>query len=151
MYVAARRPVVGRHLPAVRGPLLTGWWCPGCGLTRAAHHLLHGDIGRAHGYNALVVPFVVLLALTWIAWLMDSRGRRPAWVHRAVIPAWLGLAIVAVMFAIAAQPAVVRRPAGMTADVRPGHAHVIRASAAAPSARVAACAPAAVVGDRRQS
>ena len=55
---------------AVRG--ITGWWCPGCGLTRAAHHLMHGDIGQAFGYNALVVPIVALLVLTWIAWLVSG-------------------------------------------------------------------------------
>ncbi len=31
---------------------------------------------------------------------MDSRGRRPAWLQQAVIPAWIGLGIVAVVFAI---------------------------------------------------
>jgi len=30
---------------------LTGLACPGCGLTRAAHFLLHGDITRAFAFN----------------------------------------------------------------------------------------------------
>ena len=78
----------------------TGLWCPGCGLTRAAHHLLHGDIERALGYNALVLPFGGLLVITWIAWLRGSGGHRPAWVHRAALPAWIVLAIVAMTFTI---------------------------------------------------
>ncbi len=86
--------------PACAFRSVTGWWCPGCGLTRAVHHLLQGDVTQALGYNALVVPVVALLVLTWIAWLMDSSGRRPAWVHRTAIPSWLGLAIAALAFTI---------------------------------------------------
>lgn len=79
---------------------VTGLWCPGCGLTRAAHHVLNGDIGRAFGYNALVLPVGVLLTITWIVWLMGVGGHRPAWAHRAALPAWIVLAIVAVTFTI---------------------------------------------------
>ena len=100
-YVAALDPSSGGVFPLCPVRSLTGWWCPGCGLTRAAHHLLHGDIGRAHGYNALVVPVVVLLTLAWIAWLLDARGRRPAWLQQVVIPAFIGFAIVAAVFAVA--------------------------------------------------
>ncbi len=100
-YIAALDPSSGGASPLCPLRSLTGWWCPGCGLTRAAHHLLHGDIGRAHGYNALVVPVVVLLTLAWIAWLLDARGRRPAWLQRVVIPAFIGFGIVAAVFAVA--------------------------------------------------
>lgn len=30
---------------------LTGFACPGCGLTRSLHFLLHGDLPRAFSYN----------------------------------------------------------------------------------------------------
>jgi hypothetical protein len=100
-YVAARDPSAGGLFPVCAFRSVTGWWCPGCGLTRAAHHLLHGDLGQAFAHNALVVPIVALLALGWITWLVDCGGRRPAWLQRATIPAWFGLAIIAVAFAIA--------------------------------------------------
>jgi hypothetical protein len=39
---------------------LTGLQCPGCGTTRALHHLLHGDVAGAFRLNAMLfvaVPF----------------------------------------------------------------------------------------------
>lgn len=52
---------------------LTGWYCPGCGLTRALHALVHFDLARAFAMNALLVPALPLLAL------MAAQGfsRRP--------------------------------------------------------------------------
>ena len=78
---------------------LTGWWCPGCGLTRATHHLLHGDVLGALRYNALV-PFVLtLIAVLWIDWYVRSAGQRPI-LRR--IPGWATAAgiIAAVGFAV---------------------------------------------------
>ena len=99
-YVAALEPAASGVYPVCLFRSVTGWWCPGCGLTRAAHHLMHGDIGRALGHNVLVFPFGVLLVITWIAWLVGSAGRRPAWAHRAALPAWLAVAFAAVTFTI---------------------------------------------------
>ena len=39
---------------------MTGLQCPGCGTTRALHHLLHGDVTGAFRLNAMLfvaVPF----------------------------------------------------------------------------------------------
>ena len=43
---------------------LTGWYCPGCGLTRALHALVHFDLARAIRMNAffmLATPIIGLL------------------------------------------------------------------------------------------
>lgn len=100
LYGAALDPSSSGTFPACAFRSVTGWWCPGCGLTRATHDLLHGDLAEAFAYNALVVPVLAMLILTWGAWLGDSLGRRPAWIPRAAPPAWAGLAIVALAFAI---------------------------------------------------
>jgi hypothetical protein len=44
---------------------LTGLHCPGCGATRAAHRLLHGDLAGALRMNALAV-LALPLAAYWI-------------------------------------------------------------------------------------
>ena len=44
---------------------LTGLHCPGCGATRAAYALLHGNLGEAFHQNALAVlafPFLAYFA-----------------------------------------------------------------------------------------
>ena len=58
---------------------LTGLNCPGCGLQRMIHCLLHGDIAGAFHYNAMAfvfLPILVLLALAewcnyhhWFDWV----------------------------------------------------------------------------------
>jgi uncharacterized protein DUF2752 len=39
----------------------TGWWCPGCGTTRALHQLLHGNLREAFRLNPLAVVGLPLL------------------------------------------------------------------------------------------
>ena len=56
--------------------LLTGWQCPGCGTTRAMHHVLHGDFLRAISFNPILtvaVPFLLLLAF------------KPAWASKPLV------------------------------------------------------------------
>ena len=52
---------------------ITGFYCIGCGLTRALHALVHGDIVGAFAMNPLamlVLPLVLLMVL-------DARGLTP--------------------------------------------------------------------------
>ena len=44
---------------------LTGFYCPGCGMTRGLHQLLHGNIAAALAYNPLIV-LVIPAALYWL-------------------------------------------------------------------------------------
>ena len=44
---------------------LTGWQCPGCGITRAAHAFLHGRFAEAFAYNRffiISIPYLVAVA-----------------------------------------------------------------------------------------
>ncbi len=71
-------PAEAHFFPKCPLHVLTGLYCPGCGTTRAAHHLLHGDLAEAFAMNPLMVvsaPVLILLffkkewaARTWAAW-----------------------------------------------------------------------------------
>lgn len=80
--------------------MLSGLECPGCGSQRAVHSLLHGDIGGALGYNALLVVSLPYLLLLLYSELMRTRQPRLyAALHRpwmiwmvfvVVIGWWIG-------------------------------------------------------------
>lgn len=55
---------------------LTGFACPGCGMTRAFHALFSGDLVAALDYNALVPVFAGLLGFFFVSLsLYAVRGR----------------------------------------------------------------------------
>lgn len=81
---------------------LTGLWCPGCGLTRAATAALRGDLLGALSHNLLAPAFALALALAWIQWWQRAHGRAGmAWLGRA--PGWAPVAalVVLVVFGVA--------------------------------------------------
>lgn len=60
-------PTVVHFYPPCVFHALTGLQCPGCGTTRALHHLLHGDVGGAFRLNPmlfLVAPFAAASAIS---------------------------------------------------------------------------------------
>lgn len=70
----------------------TGWYCPGCGTTRALHALVHGDPAEALAMNpllAVLAPGLLVVALHG----MGYRLRLPKALLDALLGArfWLGL------------------------------------------------------------
>ncbi len=53
---------------------LTGFYCPGCGATRALHQILHGNLKAALALNPLIVIFLpYFIYLFFNAYLLDNR------------------------------------------------------------------------------
>ncbi|TDI52649.1 MAG: DUF2752 domain-containing protein [Acidobacteria bacterium] len=55
--------------------LCTGTACPGCGMTRAASHLVRGDIGTAITYHPLIPLIAAQLLGGWVWFMLRRSGR----------------------------------------------------------------------------
>lgn len=65
-YTLLVRPTTGQSTCLLR--ILTGFDCPGCGGTRAAWYLIHGDLpaaARHHAPFVFAVPFLLYQYLSW--------------------------------------------------------------------------------------
>lgn len=51
---------------------LTGMECPGCGLTRAFSHTMHGDLTRAYACNKMVTVVFPLALLLWLGYFRSQ-------------------------------------------------------------------------------
>ena len=102
VYVAINNPVgPGVHFPACPLYATTGFYCPGCGLTRATHAFLRGHIGAAFGFNLFFPLFLGAIVIGWFAWMRKALGRAPIrWLVR--LPTWLPVAggITLILFGV---------------------------------------------------
>ena len=91
-------PTSTAFFPSCPFRALTGYWCPGCGSTRATNQLLKGDISAAFGLNPLFV-LSLPVAIYAIGYLASGalRGRslprlfvpsKVIWVYLFVIVAF---------------------------------------------------------------
>jgi hypothetical protein len=101
-YVYFVDPTSSRSLPCAFYEM-SGFHCPGCGSTRAAHALVHGRVIAAIGYNplaAVVVPVIAIRALVLLlrprpqtrmmsaTWVYTIFGLIVAYGILRNIPAW---------------------------------------------------------------
>lgn len=66
------------HLPCLFH-WLTGYYCPGCGGTRAVVYLLHGQIAESFRYHPLVPYAAAVIGLELLTALIARWTKNPRW------------------------------------------------------------------------
>lgn len=84
--------------------VLTGFWCPGCGSSRAMHALTHGDVTEALARNPVTTVVVPLLVLWWAAWAWRrATGRERTWVAPPAV-IWAGGVLLVLFWVLRNMP-----------------------------------------------
>jgi hypothetical protein len=101
-YVGLRDPSTGGGFIPCPFHQATGLWCPGCGMTRALHQLLHGNVAASLGFN-LFLPVVLAIGVwLWLQWFWPTvGGRELPGLRRVPKPVWVGLLVALVVFTVA--------------------------------------------------
>lgn len=95
-WLALNHPLASDLTPRCPTEQFMGFYCPGCGSTRATHHLLNARPGVAMSYN----PALVLVGLPLGAWYLARTGIFVATGRRLKIPGipgWAGWAALVLL------------------------------------------------------
>lgn len=76
--------------------LFAGIACPGCGMTRAASHLVKGDIGAALTYHPLAPLIALMSVVGWTWFVLRLTGRVQPLSQRALNLILIGSAVALV-------------------------------------------------------
>jgi len=87
-----------KHLWPCLFHLLTGYYCPGCGGTRAVQALLAGNLLRSFWYHPFVLYTTVVCGWFMVSQTIEriSGGRIKIGMHFREIYMWIAIAIIAV-------------------------------------------------------
>jgi len=95
-------PIINRPLPGTcTFHRLTGWNCPGCGLTRSFVSLAHGQLHRAFHFHALGVVLFALVVwqIPYRLWKLRHVGRQHPARTFGILQKWaiVGLVVLLIL------------------------------------------------------
>lgn len=97
-YLYAVSPNSPGNYPVCFSYAVTGLYCPGCGLLRSTHALLHGDVGTAFGFNILVPPLLFFLAYIGARWMRARwNGQQLTWSPSPLLAPIIATVVVVYM------------------------------------------------------
>jgi len=77
-YVWAVDPNEPGHYPLCPTKFFLGIDCPGCGIMRGTHDLMHGNVAGALDHNVLLAVLAPMAVVAWVVWALRSwTGRSP--------------------------------------------------------------------------
>jgi hypothetical protein len=85
------------HYPGCPFLALTGFYCPGCGMTRLVYALAHGQVGTAFGLNPLLFVLLPVFGYLYARWTVRTAQGLPmgsALFKPAVAYSFVGLLFV---------------------------------------------------------
>ncbi|MCP3962891.1 MAG: DUF2752 domain-containing protein [bacterium] len=97
VFLAVVNPATAGFLPPCPFHELSGLHCPGCGSTRALHHLLNGHLGAAFGLNLLMVislPFLLYASVSYALRGCFGRG-----LPAPRVEAWMAYTLLCIILA----------------------------------------------------
>ncbi|MCU1432154.1 MAG: hypothetical protein JWP95_1259 [Actinotalea sp.] len=75
--VASVDPNEPGHYPTCPVLALTGFYCTGCGVLRAVHAVLHGDLAGGWAMNPAAFFVLPVVVASWVAWTIRAATGRP--------------------------------------------------------------------------
>lgn len=84
LYIYGSDPNKGPILPCIFN-LVTGYKCPGCGMTRAINSLMHGDFISAYDYNKLILLIPIGLIIYLIFKILKKNTERLVWLYIIIV------------------------------------------------------------------
>lgn len=81
--------------------LLTGYYCPGCGGTRAVRYLLQGEIWKSIQYHPLVAYMAAIVTIELVRLIFDKAQKRfTGYQKRYEMFVWIGVVVILVNWGI---------------------------------------------------